>query len=409
MPVKRDRAVAPSFLQLVTFLAAVFALGSLGIDAVLPSLSTIGSDLRLSNPNHAQFLVTSFIAGMGIGNLVGGPLSDAKGRQGVILIGLVLYAIGAIGGLLASSLDVILVARVVQGIGASLASVAATALVRDLYAGDAMARVMSFAMMVFAMMPAVAPFMGKLIASAFGWKAIFGVFGLFAGVLFVWCYLEMDDPAGRDNTVLSLRSLRRDLRKVWSFGAVRQAIYTQSFTMASLISIVTSIQPIFDKAFGRAESFPLYFALIALAIAISGFINGKLLGRFTALRLVRWALCMGAAISFIAALALYAVTPGSDQGFALFMLWAVLTFFSYGFLMGNLNALALQPVGELAGMASSLVASIPMIVASLLATGVGALFNGGPVPLVCATFVFALLAVGCISRGHRSRPRAAAR
>ncbi len=389
-----------SIHQFVIFMGAVFALGSLGIDSMLPSLAVIAHDLHLSNANQAQLVVTSFGMGMGLGSFFGGPLSDHHGRRPIILAGCLLYAAGALSAMCANSLAVVFSGRIIQGIGASFTTVAATAWIRDMHSGPLMARIMSLAMAMFAMMPAIAPFMGKSIASLAGWRAIFAVYALFGAGLAYHVFASFKETLTDQRVHFSLLNLMQRGREVLAIKQVRLAIAAQMLNMAILFSILSSIQPIFDKTFNRADTFPVYFALMAIAIAIAGFLNGKFITKVKGKTLVYTAFGFNALLSLGVLMLLPLGDWFGDASFMLFLVWATGTFFVQGITSGNLSALALEPVGHLAGIASSLVASIPMLLATPLAMLVGLAFNGGPQPLELATLIFSALACGVVLRLH---------
>jgi DHA1 family bicyclomycin/chloramphenicol resistance-like MFS transporter len=389
-----DEARVISIWQLVFFLSAVFALGSLGIDSMLPTLGVIARDLQLKNVNQAQLLITGFAAGMGLGSLLGGPLSDHHGRRPVILTGCLLYVSGALCAMSGSSLTTIFIARVVQGIGASSASVASTAWVRDMHAGPAMARIISFAMVMFAMMPAIAPFIGKTIASIAGWRAIFAVYALFGALLAFHVFTFFRETHSGPRSGFTVRSLVLRSREVLAIKRVRMAIVAQTLSVATLFSALSSIQPIFDRSFARADVFPAYFALMAVAIAIGGFVNGRIVSRVGSKAVVLGGLMLNAGQSLVVLLIAHAAHGLGTDGFTLFLFWGTVAFFVQGLSSGNLSALALEPVGHMAGVAASLLASIPMLLAAPIAMSVGLAFNGTPVPLELATLTFASL--GCV-------------
>ena len=388
------RTPSVSLRHFVLFLGAVFAMGSLGIDSMLPSLSSIAHDLDLRDANQAQLIVTSFGLGMGLGSLIGGPFSDQYGRRPVILLGCLFYGAGAVCAMCAmcaTSLPLIFAARIIQGIGASFATVAATAWVRDVHSGVAMARIMSFAMTMFAMMPAIAPFMGKLIASLAGWRAIFAVYALFGLVLFAHAFRSIRETLTGERVRFVPSILAERGREVLSIGQVRWAIGAQTMNMASLFSALSSIQPIFDRTFHRAESFPAYFALIAIGIAIAGVLNGKIVSRYGGRKITSVAFGLNVLLSLLVLTISLRQDWNALGAFVTFLIWATGSFFVQGLITGNLNAIALEPVGDLAGIASSLVSSIPMLLATPLAMMVGLALDGGPHPLELATSAFSAL------------------
>lgn len=383
--------------RFVVFVGAVFAMGSLGIDTILPALPAISSAFAVDG-NAIQFLVTGFVLGMGFGNVLGGPVSDRYGRRPVILAGCALYAVASLAALALPTISLVIAARFLQGIGASLAYVATTALVRDRFEGDRMARLMSFAMMIFATMPALAPLMGGALVATIGWPAIFVTFAVLSALLGAFAFLSIAETLEHRDASLSVVDTIRRGRDVLAIAAVRIPIMAQVFNMAILFGVLASIQPIFDKAFGRASTFPFYFALLALAVLVSGFVNGRMVQSTGAARLVRTAF-LGQVVSSLIVAALFAgdVLP-SDVVFWIFLAWAIGVFLMHGFTMGNLNALAMDPIGNMAGIGSSVVASTTMIIGTMLAIPVGLLFDGTATPLIMSVLLFSILGFAIASR-----------
>lgn len=389
---------------LVILLGGVFALGSLGIDAVLPVLSQIAADLKLANPNIALWLVTAFVLGMGLGNLTGGPLSDSFGRKKIIATGLGMYigsslVMSLCSGLLHTfdyQMETMLFMRVIQGVGASFATVAATAMIRDVHTGPAMAKIMSASMVIFAMMPAIAPFLGKSIADVSGWPFIFVVFALFGTTLAIYLKATVSET-NTHLTPLSVAALKESAVDVIKIQIVRRAILAQLFNFGILFTLVSTIQPIFHLTFGRSESFPGYFALMALAIAAAGISNGKAVQKFDPLTLSRAALAGQALAAGLALKGLEIVGPGSNAGFCIFMIWGMTSFFCNGFSIGNLTAVALEPAGEHAGMAATLIASVPLIGAVALAAPISIYFDGTPKMLLSAVVLFGVCSAAAIT------------
>ena len=252
-----------------------------------------------------------------------------------------------------------------------------------------MARIMSFAMVLFAMMPAVAPFLGQVIAALAGWRTIFAVFAGFGALLTLYAANLVPETPERARSGLAVMTLIDRARQALAFSDVRRSIAVQTLNFAILFSMISSIQPIFDKSFGRAASFPAYFALMALAIAAAGVLNGRFVESVGAARVVRLALGGGTLVSAGAVALAHFGALGAGESFVLFIVWAIVVFFMFGSSIGNLSALAMEPAGHLAGMASTLIAAVPMIVGSALAMPVGLAFDGTPAPLMAATLLFA--------------------
>jgi MFS transporter, DHA1 family, multidrug resistance protein len=174
------------FAEFVALMAMLFALTALSIDAMLPALPQIARDLSPDAPNAAQLVVTSFVLGLGLGTLLMGPLSDALGRRRVIAFGIGLYLIGCGLAVIADSMALLLAARVLQGLGIAAPRTAGIALVRDLYEGRRMAKVMSIVMTIFILVPAAAPWLGQFVIALAGWRAVFLAFILCGTAALAW-------------------------------------------------------------------------------------------------------------------------------------------------------------------------------------------------------------------------------
>ena len=380
--------------EFIALIAALFATIAISIDAMLPALPEIAATLSPAAPNLAQLVITSFVFGMGFGTLFAGPLSDAFGRKPVITVSSGIYIIAAIACYFAPSLETLLAARLVMGIGAAGPRTVAIAMVRDLFAGREMARIMSFVMMVFTLIPAVAPLMGQGIIAIAGWKAIFLVYVGFAAVITAWLALRQPET-------LALAA-RRPLTAVLLAGAVRElfshrivlvSLVAQTLTLASLFATLSSMQGIFEVRFDRAETFPLWFGFIALISMAGSVINARVVVR-TGMRRVLNA-TYGAVLALTAVLLALILGGAMPEALAFpaHLIWSIALFAMMGLSLGNLNALAMEPVGHIAGLASSVISAIATVGSVLLAVPVGQAFDGTAVPLMAGVAVFTGLAL----------------
>jgi DHA1 family bicyclomycin/chloramphenicol resistance-like MFS transporter len=381
--------------EFIVLIAALFATIAFSIDAMLPALPQIAAELSPDTPNAAQLILTSFILGMGIGTLFAGPLSDAFGRKPVILAGAALYCAAALVAYLAPTLEGVLIARLLQGLGSAGPRVVSLALVRDLYKGREMARVMSFAMMIFTLVPAIAPFIGQGIIWVAGWRGIFLAFVAFSALSMLWFWLRQPETMLRAaRRPLRWKSLQAAFVEVLSHRVVVVSIAVQTLVFACLFATLSATQPILDQVYGEGERFPIWFALIALMSGTASLINARLVVGLGMRRMITVSL---AAQVVFSALMLAAKAGGvwpPALAFPAHLLWTTGVFFMTGLTIGNLNALGLEPVGHVAGMAASVIGAIATVASVALAAPVGLMFDGTAYPLMAGVAVFAAVGWG---------------
>lgn len=367
--------------EFIALLAMLSATVAFSIDAMLPALPDIGTELSPTEPNRAQLIILSFVIGLGAATFFVGPLSDAFGRKPVILSGAGLYIIGAALAWASQGLEWMLLARVIQGIGAAGPRIAAMAIVRDLYSGREMARIMSFTMMVFTLVPAAAPLIGSWIIALSGWRAIFLSFIVFAFIAALWLGLRQPESLPVENRrPLRLHLMRDALVEMLKHPVVRLALATQTMSYVVLFLTISLVQPVFDQSFGEAQSFPFWFAIVSLISALSSVLNATLVMRLGMRKLATVAYGAQVVLSLGLAAA-WVVMPEQDIMFAIFIGWLAGVFFMTGLTIGNLNAIIMEPMGHVAGMAASVSGSVATILGALLAAPIGQTFNGTPLPL----------------------------
>jgi DHA1 family bicyclomycin/chloramphenicol resistance-like MFS transporter len=374
-----------STTEFIALMGMMFATIAFSIDAMLPALPDIAAELTPDAVTLAQLVVTSFVLGMGVGTLVTGPLSDAYGRKAVIVGGAGLYIIGAMLAWAAPTMELLIVARVIQGLGAAGPRVASMALIRDLYTGREMARIVSFAMLVFTLFPAVAPLIGAFIIAHFDWRAIFLVFLLFSAISVGWMTLRQPEtlPAPLRRR-LNIPDLIAGTREALSLPQMQLSILVQMLIFGMLFGMISSIQQIFDLTYGRGAQFHWYFCAIALLAAPCAPLNGRLVIRLGMRPLVRRALVVQVCAA-ITITAIFALGLPLDAEFWAYFVWTVTVFATMGFTIGNLNALALEPLGHIAGLAASLMGALSTVGGAILGGIIGQLYNGSAIPLALAT------------------------
>ncbi|WP_341365876.1 multidrug effflux MFS transporter [Yoonia sp. BS5-3] len=386
------------FIALMAMLAATVAFS---IDAMLPALPQIGAELSPDNLNNAQLIITSFVMGMGVGTLFTGPLSDAFGRKPVMVGGAALYVVACGLAWQAQSLEVMLAARVLQGLGAAGPRVVALALVRDLYSGPNMARIMSFVMIVFSLVPALAPTMGHYVIAAFGWRAIFVTFILFSATTVIWLVLRQPETLTPEKRrPLSLKALGNAVGEMFRHRTARLSIIIQTLTFGMLFTVLSSTQQVFDVTFGQGEVFHLWFGGIAIVAASSSVLNARIVMRLGMRAIIRGMFMAQIVVTMLMILVTLVGAP-YWLAFGTYVFWMTTNFFQAGLTIGNLNALAMEEMGHIAGMAASIIAAVSTMGAVIIAAPVALLFDGTPLPMALGNLIGASLALWLTTRIKR--------
>lgn len=371
----------PSKGEFIALIAMLFAIIAFSIDAMLPALPRIGAELSPADPNRAQLIVIAFVLGMGAATLVTGPMSDAWGRKPVLLGGALLYMLGAALAWAAPTLELLLLARFVQGVGAAGPRVVGMAIVRDLYGGREMARILSFIMMVFMLVPAAAPLVGSWIIAAAGWRAMFGAFVLFAAVASLWLTLRLPESLPRAaRRPMRARVLTAAVAEVLTHPVVRLSIMAQAMGYVMLFTTISLIQPVFDQVFQRGDEFPLWFAGMAVVTGSASVLNAALVMRLGMQRLAMAAFGGQMILSSIMTLCWLGGLRG-DAMFGVYVVWQCTVLFQSGLTVGNLNAIAMEPMAHIAGTAASVVGAISTVGGALIAAPIALVFNGTPLPM----------------------------
>lgn len=384
------RLPLPEFVAMMALVSAVVAFS---IDSMLPALPEIAAQLTPDDVNRAQLVLTAFMAGMGLGTFFSGPISDAIGRKKTITIGFAVYALAALAASQADSLDFLLGARFVMGLGASAPRIATMALVRDLYQGREMARITSFVSMVFILIPAVAPLLGRQVINLFGWHGVFGSFIALAIIGTAWVNLRQAEtlPVEKRRN-FRFGSLISGMVEVLSSRQVVLITVVMALGFGQMFALLSSAEQLFRTTFGRGESFPYWFAVMALFAGTANLLNAQLVFRYGMKRMARTAYAMQTVISVVMAVLIFGDLVPDPLRFPVFFFWAVTVFAMAGVTFGNLNALALQKMGHIAGTTASVVSSFGTFGAVAIAAPVGLMFDGTLRPMVVATLTCSALA-----------------
>ena len=393
-------AKLPRFGEFIALIAMLSSLTALSIDAMLPALVTIGRELGVQHDNEAQLIISTLFLGLASGQVLFGPLSDATGRKPLMYVGLGIFMLGSLVSMLAQDFSHMLVGRFLQGLGASAPRVLSIALVRDCYAGRSMAQVMSFTMSIFILVPMLAPFLGQVILLVAGWRSIFTVFLLLALIVAVWFLLRMPETLPPDKRrAFTFRAFWRALREVVTNRVSMTYTVITGMVFGTFLGYLSSAQQILQIQYGLGERFPLYFALLALAVGASSFLNSRLVMRHGMYWLSKRAILLftGLAGLFL----LVAVGTAGHPPLAGLIAYLILAFLALGMLFGNLNALAMEPLGHIAGIGASVVGSLSTLTAIPLGTLIGQSYDGTILPLITGFFVLGLLASGLMLLGNK--------
>lgn len=369
----------PAFGEFVVMMAALMASNALAIDAMLPALPAIGESLAVDEDNRRQLVITVYLIGFGISQLFYGPLSDRLGRKWLLVAGLLAYALFGLMAGLAGSFDLLLAARALQGVAAGATRVLVVSIVRDCYQGSAMARVMSLTMIVFMIVPVLAPAFGQAVLAVSTWRHIFIGLGVYGAALSLWMALRLPETLAPENKrSLSVRHIGEAALMTLR---VRQSIgNTAALTllMGALFAFIGSIQQIVFDVFHRPETIALVFAFIAGPMALSSYANSRLVMRLGSRRILMFAL----SAFTLASLAHLIVALTTGESLWLFVALQALTMIFFGMIGANAGALAMEALGHIAGTASSLQGVITTIGGALIGFLIGQQFDGTTTPFL---------------------------
>ena len=360
-------------------MAISMSLVALAIDAMLPALGQIGADLGLARDNDRQLVLTLLFVGLAVGQLFYGPVSDTLGRRAPILFGFALFIAGSLIAIFATTFGWLLAGRFLQGLGAAGPRIITVAIVRDGSAGREMARIMSLVMMVFILVPAVAPALGQAIMLFAPWRGIFVALLLLSAATMAWFQIRQPEtlPVERRRP-FSPAVIGAAFMEVMTTRSAVVFTLTGGMIFGAFVGFLNTSQQVLQELYGLGALFPAYFAFLALAIGVSSFVNSRLVVRFGMRYLSRIALTVAVMISAV----FLAYCLFRHPGLYLMMGYLSVTFFCTGILFGNLNSLAMEPLGHIAGMASSLIGSVTTFISLGLGYLIGVAYDGTVIPVV---------------------------
>lgn len=377
-------------VEFIAMMAMLMAINALAIDIMLPGLQQIGASLGVTSENHRQYVISAYLMGFAISQLLYGPLSDRFGRRVPMFTGLIVYIVSAIACVFVPSFTSLLLFRLLQGIGSAATRVITISIVRDVYGGRMMAEVMSLIMMVFMIVPVIAPGTGQTVMLLGNWHLIFIFMAAIASAVLVWVYIRLPetlDPA--DVRPFTLKSVARGFQIVLTNRVALCYTLANSFIFGALFGFINSAQQIYIGIYDLGVWFPVAFSAVAVMMAFSSFVNSRFVGRFGMRRLSHGALLAFMSINGLwLLLTLFGPHP---TPFVLYMLFFAAAMFQFGWIGSNFNSLAMEPLGHVAGTASSVLGFMSTAGGGAIGALIGQAYDGTTLPLVAAFFVLSLI------------------
>jgi DHA1 family bicyclomycin/chloramphenicol resistance-like MFS transporter len=378
------------FYPFVGLTAALMATNALAIDSMLPALPEMAEALGIAAANQRQWIITAYLLGFGVSQIFYGTISDRYGRRPVLLFGLSVYVLASIGAALSGSFEAMMIARVVQGIGAAATRVLTVSIVRDCYSGRDMARVMSLALIVFLAVPILAPSIGQAILLVAPWRWIFGILTAFGAAVMIWVMFKLPETQHpEDRKPIDVANVSAAFRTTLTSRIGVGYMLAMAFVLGGLFGFINSAQQVFVDVFNVPHLFTIVFAGIALFMAAASLLNSRIVGRLGMRRVSH-----GALIGYILLTSTHALLAISGhESLASFALFQGGAMFCFGLIGPNFGALAMDPLGHVAGTASSVQGFVTTVLGALLGFYIGQHFDGTIVPITLGFALCGLVAL----------------
>ena len=396
----------PGRTELIVLMAMLMSLQAFGIDAMLPALGEIASELSAPG-NDRQLVISSYFLGAGLGALFPGALADRFGRRPVLFAALFAYIVLSAACALVTDFDTLIAIRLLQGACCAGLGVLPAAIVRDRVGGDQMASLMSLIMMTFLLVPILAPAVGQVIMIVAGWKAIFYAMSVMGLAVGLWTYLRLPETLKPENVQrIDPRTVLRNMGLALSNRGAIGYVIGSSLVFGSLFGFLNSSQQLIGEAFGMADYFAVIFGGAVFGMVIANFTNARIVERYGARRVSHTAL-----FGFIIAalMQLWSASDGEQT------LWEFVPLLSFcmamlGFVGANFGAIAMQPFQHIAGAASSIHTALRMSMGAVLGGVIGAAYDGTALPLAISMVLCSLASLAMVmfsEKGHLfTRPNA---
>ncbi len=377
--------------EFVTLMAFLMSIVALAIDALLPAINQISADIGIQNSTNNQLLITMIFLGLGFGQLIFGPISDSVGRKPVVFMGFGVFIIASFICINATNLNTMIFGRILQGIGLSAPRTISIAIIRDSYSGDYMARIMSFVTVVFILVPIVAPAMGKFVLDHYNWQTIFYIQLFFSVLVSIWFWIRQPETLLENQQIKFSSHIFSDgLKELMKYKRTIGFTIISGFITGSFMVYLSTAQQIFQVQYQLTDEFPFIFAALAISVGFATFLNGTLVLKYGMEKLVTIAMVAFFIVSILYVTVFY---NSPNPNIYTLLIFFGLQFFAIGFLFGNLRALAMEPVGHIAGIASAITGFTSTMMAVPISTYIGKYVTTTALPLFVGFTICGLLSI----------------
>ncbi|WP_418603342.1 multidrug effflux MFS transporter [Hwangdonia sp.] len=377
--------------EFVALMASLMSIVALSIDALLPALPEIGYDLGVTNPADKQLLITMIFLGLGFGQLLFGPLSDSFGRKPIVYIGFLVFIVASIICVTTKSFEVMILGRILQGFGLSSPRSLSMSMIRDSFSGNYMAKILSIVVMFFILVPVVAPTLGQLLLYLFNWKSIFHFNLIFGVLIMLWFWLRQPETLPQSKRIkFNSRLFIDGVKEFFKYKEAVAFTMVSGFITGSFLVYLSTSQQIFQEQYNLAEMFPYIFASLAISVGLATFLNSRFVVKYGMLK-IAFVSCI--AYALISVLYVVLFSSGENPSITVLLSFFALQFFAVGFLFGNLRALAMQPLGHIAGIGAALNGFVSTVMAVPIANYIGGFVTTSVLPLFIGFSIFGVLSL----------------
>lgn len=377
--------------EFVALMASLMSIVALSIDALLPALPEIGAAVGAKGPNDNQLLITMIFLGLGFGQLLFGPLSDSFGRKPIVYIGFFVFFIASLICVTTKNFEMMIFGRILQGIGLSSPRSLSISMIRDEFSGDYMAKIISIVVMFFILIPVIAPTLGQFLIYLFNWESIFYFNLIFGFIIMIWFWLRQPETLEKEKRIKFSSHLFVDgLREFLKYKQSIAFTFVSGFITGSFMVYLSTSQQIFQVQYNLTDMFPYIFASLAISVGLATYLNSRLVEKYGMMRIAYTATIAYAAVSI-----LYVIifSSGINPSIIVLLGFFALQFFAVGFLFGNLRALAMEPLGHIAGIGAAINGFVSTVMAVPIANFIGGFVTDSVLPLFIGFSLFGSLSL----------------